>query len=335
MLSGCLADACDEVAGLGDITAKADTELCLSLPGPLDAVSLAKLRALRTVVAAYVAITFPVQRPRELLATQRINQLAETIATLRTSKPRPRPNFTSLRLSAAGADSPEMVRFLQELGEACGLPPEEEGDLLLRVRRAPEGWQVLLRITPRPLATRPWRSENYPGALNGTIAASIMRRMAVGEENSLLDLTCGTGTLLIEQLHLAAPKRCVGIDLNPAAIQIAQLHQRQAKRKGRIEWLCADSTQIDIEGGFDRIVCNPPWGTLVGEHETNADLYAALLQKAADLAAPNALFGVLSHEVKRTQRVIAGQNRWEQVGEQRYFQKGHHPRLFTLRLRGN
>ncbi|MBV7412022.1 methyltransferase [Dermabacteraceae bacterium TAE3-ERU27] len=279
--------------------------------------------------------TFPVQRPRELLATQRINQLAETIATLRTTKPRPQPNFTSLRLSAAGADSPEMVRFVQELGEACGLSPEEDGDLLLRVRRSEAGWQVLMRITPRPLATRPWRSENYPGALNGTIAASIMRRMDVGEENQLLDLTCGTGTLLIEQLHLATPKRCVGVDLNPAAIQIAQVHQRQAKRKGKIEWLCADSTQLNIEGGFDRIVCNPPWGTLVGEHEANLDLYAALLEKAAQLAAPNALCGILSHEVRRTQRVIAGQTAWEQVGEHRYFQKGHHPRLFTLRLRAN
>ena len=53
--------------------------------------------------------------------------------------------------------------------------------------------------------------------------------------------------------------------------------------------------------------------------------------RAAELAAPGARLGVLTHEITRMQRVLeqraAG---WRRVGEHRFFQKGHHPRLFLL-----
>ena len=54
-------------------------------------------------------------------------------------------------------------------------------------------------------------------------------------------------------------------------------------------------------------------------------------RRAAELAAPGARLGVLTHEITRMQRVLeqraAG---WRRVGEHRFFQKGHHPRLFLL-----
>ena len=33
-----------------------------------------------------------------------------------------------------------------------------------------EGWEVLVRLTPRPLTARPWRVCNWPGALNAVVA---------------------------------------------------------------------------------------------------------------------------------------------------------------------
>jgi 23S rRNA G2445 N2-methylase RlmL len=216
---------------------------------------------------------------------------------------------------------------------------DPEGDLVVRVRRAtgegPAAWEVLIRLTARPLATRPWRTGRYPGAVNATIAASVLEALDVRAEDSLLDMTCGSGTFLIEQLHRVAPQRAVGVDLDADALAIAELHQRQARCKGRIKWLQGDVRDEPLAGRFTRFVTNPPWGTLLGEHEENEDLLTDLLARARELATPDARLAVLTHEIARMERVLekraAG---WTPDGPPtRYFQKGHHPRLWILERR--
>jgi len=325
VLEGCGASALAEARQLGAARLVAPTELALRSED-LDAV-----RSLRRVVAASTSLTVPARRPRELLETSVQQRLGELLEEIRRQRPRQR--FLGLRLEAAGADTPDMRRLAAALAELAGLPVAEDGDLVVRVRKGatPVTWQVLLRTTPRPLATRTWRTVNYPGAVNATIAATVLDLLQVGAEDSLLDMTCGSGTFLVEQLHETAPARAVGVDLDPSAIDAAREHQRAARRKGRIDWVVGDVRTAELEGGFTRMVTNPPWGTLHGEHETNEELLAALLRRAAELAAPRARLGVLTHEITRMQRVLetapAG---WRRVGEHRFFQKGHHPRLFLL-----
>ena len=325
VLDGCGSAALAEARELGSARMVAPTELALRCED-LDAV-----RSLRRVVAASTSLTVPARRPRELLETSVQQRLAELFERIRRQRPRQR--FRGLRLEAAGADTPDMRRLADALAELAGLPLSEDGDLVVRVRKGatPVTWQVLLRTTPRPLATRAWRTVNYPGAVNATVAATVLDLLQVGEEDSLLDLTCGSGTFLVEQLHAAVPARAVGVDLDPAAIDAARAHQRAARRKGRIDWLTGDVLTADLEGGFTKMVTNPPWGTLHGEHESNEELLTALLRRAAELAAPRARLGVLTHEIARMHRVLetapAG---WRPAGEHRFFQKGHHPRLFLL-----
>lgn len=325
VLDGCGSSALAEAKELGAARRVGPTELALRTDD-LDAV-----RSLRRVVAASTALTVPARRPRELLETSVQQRLGELLEEIRRQRPRQR--FTGLRLEAAGADTPDMRRLAEALAELADLPVDPEGDLVVRVRKgaAPVTWQVLLRTTPRPLATRAWRTVNYPGAVNATIAATVLDLLDVGAEDRLLDMTCGSGTFLVEQLHRAAPERAVGVDLDPAALSAARAHQRAARRKGRIEWREGDVRTLELEPGFTRLVTNPPWGTLLGEHETNQELLADLLERAAQLAAPVARLGVLTHEITRMQQVLetapAG---WRPVGEHRFFQKGHHPRLFLL-----
>src|SRR5690625_2025094 len=117
------------------------------------------------------------------------------------------------------------------------------------------------------------------------------------------------------------PATLVGVDLDPAAIAAAQAHQRASRRPGRRGWL---SRAV-------RIVTNPPWGTLHGEHATNQQLLAKLLDRAAALSAPGARLGVLTHEIRRMHEVLAQPGcPWTAGEEHRFFQKGHHPRLFLL-----
>ncbi|HEX7350595.1 methyltransferase [Brachybacterium sp.] len=325
VLDGCGQSALAEAREHGLARLIAPTELALSCED-LDAV-----RSLRRVVAVSTGLTVPARRPRELLETSVQQQLAALLEEIRRQRPRQR--FHGLRLEAAGSDTPDMRRLASALAELAGLPVASDGDLVVRVRKgaAPVTWQVLLRTTPRPLATRAWRTVNYPGAVNATIAATVLDQLQIGAEDSLLDMTCGSGTFLVEQLHETAPARAVGVDRDPAAIDAAREHQRAARRKGRIDWVLGDVLTAELEGGFTRIVTNPPWGTLHGEHETNEELLAELLSRAAELAAPQARLGVLTHEIARMHRVLeTAPSGWRQSGEHRFFQKGHHPRLFLL-----
>lgn len=278
----------------------------------------------RTVVAAYESIVFDVGRPRTLLSPEHVARLASHVAALPS-------RFASFRVSAAGSDSDELLRWRAAIGEATGLVDEPgDGELLIRLRKATGGgWEVLLRLTPRPLSARAWRTERYEGGLNATIAAAVVQATDPSPEDRFLDMMCGSGTLLIERLSVGAPARCVGYDISPDAIAITNTHLRNAAIRGaRTELVNADVRFA--EGVFDKIVVNLPWGTSVGSHEENPSLYRDVLAAAARIAATGAVFCVLTHEIKVFESVLPAQSEWSLTDQHRFFQKGHWPRLYVL-----
>ena len=78
--------------------------------------------------------------------------------------------------------------------------------------------------------------------------------------------------------------------------------------------------------------CPPTSAGSIGSHDENETLYPALLRGAAAVAAPGARFGVLTHDVRRFEAVLRADSAWVLDGSWRFFQKGHHPRLYLLRL---
>ncbi len=310
------------------VLASRETEVVVEIPEG----SLPALRALHTPVAAYQALTFPIRRPRELLATENLAVVAAVIAGVKSV--RPRMPFTSLRLGAAGADTPEFQRVAEEWAARAGLGVDpRDGDLLIRVRQDPDdvGWQVLVRITPRPLSARAWRVANYPGAVNATIAAAVVDLLEPRPGDRFTDLMCGSGTIVLERLARGPAARVVACDINPEAIAAARANQRAARFKGAVEWICADMRTLDPgEDGFDRLVANPPWGELLGDHDANDELYADLLTAAARMAGDEGRFVVLTHDIRRFERLLGDQGDWEPVDVHRFFQKGHHPRAYLL-----
>jgi len=280
--------------------------------------------ALRTVVAAYLSVRFEVTRPRSLISPEHVARLADAIGALPS-------RFGSFRVSAAGSDSDDMVRWRAAIADATGLvDDEDDAELLIRLRKAAGGgWEVLLRLTPRPLSTRTWRTERFEGGLNATIAAAIVRATDPSPDDRFVDLMCGSGTLIIERLSIGLPALCAGFDVSGDAVEKTKTHLRNAAIRGaRVELRCADV--LEAEGDFNKLVVNPPWGTSVGSHEENASLYPALLDAAARFAAPNATFCVLTHEIKLFERALREQTVWSLRSEHRMFQKGHWPRIYVL-----
>ncbi|CAN5517690.1 class I SAM-dependent RNA methyltransferase [soil metagenome] len=293
----------------------------------------ARLAELRTVVAVYLVERFDVPRPKALLGHQHLRRLLGRILELRAAAP-----FGSFRLSAAGRDTEVYSRLTAALGEGSGLAHDaDEGDLLLRVRPtmssgggSGNGWEVLLRLTPRPLSARRERVCNLEGGLNATVAAAMLACAPARPGDRVLNLMCGSGTLLIERHAQTPAARLVGVDLNPKALDCAR--ENLAAAGASAELLKGDATALPFApGSFDLVLTDPPWGDQVGSHEANTELYPALLAEAARVAAPGATFVLLSHEIRLLERVLTGQRAWHLEASHRVYHGGHYPRLYVLR----
>ena len=124
-----------------------------------------------------------------------------------------------------------MTRIKRELADRLRLEvSESSGDLLVRIRRAAAGWQVLVRTSPRPLSTRAWRVCNLPGALNATLAHAMVSMTDPIESEVFVNIACGSGTLLIERLALGPACVAVGYDLNGEALSCARTNADDRSR---------------------------------------------------------------------------------------------------------
>jgi len=306
-------------------------------PGRIRVQFIGDLRVLfrlRSVVAAYLIVTYDVPRPRALLGHQHLTRLLTTLELVRSlTKPE---HYRTLRLSAAGSDSSVMSRIKETLAAHTGLAlADDEGDLLIRLRRAESngGWEVLVRLSPRPLATRAWRVCNWPGALNATLASVMMRLTRPSASDHVLNLACGSGTLLIERLFLAPARLAIGCDPDQRALQCARRNLEAAGFAPVVRLEPWDATSLPLETRSIDVICaDLPFGQLIGSHRDNEALYPRLIAEAARVAAPDARMCLLTHEVRLIERVFAScTDVWTPVEIVKVRTGGMTPRIYLMR----
>jgi 23S rRNA G2445 N2-methylase RlmL len=297
--------------------------------------NLSALLGLKTALAAYLCRRFPVPRPRGLLGDEHFRALLAQIALVRALAPP--ETYRTFYLSAAGSESSVMARLKDALVVHTGLQvASHEGDLLLRVRRSPEGegWEVLVRLSPRPLATRPWRVCNREGALNATVAHAMILLTHPNPEDVFLNLACGSGTLLIERLAAAPARRVIGCDVDPAALECACANVEAAGESGRVELYPWDARALPLpDRSIDVLCADLPFGYLVGSHAENVALYPAILHEAARVARPGARLALITHEVRLMNVLLAESALWSAREVIRVTLGGLHPRIFVLERR--
>ncbi|MEY9862659.1 tRNA (guanine6-N2)-methyltransferase [Catenulispora sp. GAS73] len=310
-----------------------DDSLKFSLRG-----SLAPLLGLRTVVAPFVVLRFPVPRPKSLSSPEYFPVITEAVQeVVRLNRTRPPVSF---RIDAAGRDSPVMRAFADRVAHATGLRhDEEDGECVLRVRRAPDSdaWDVLVRLSTLPLSARPWRVEGYDAAVNATVAAAMIRLSRPRPGDRVANLMCGSGTILIERMLAGPAATAVGVDVFEPAVRAAEANAVAAGVAGRIELLVGDimGSGWQEHGPFDCLYADPPWGDKSGRHSDNEQLHAALLDRAAAAARPGARLVVLTHEINIMERCLRrAADLWALESQTRVFQKGHHPRIGHVRAGG-
>lgn len=281
----------------------------------------------RTAVAAYSVTRFAVPRPRALLGDENLRRLSGAArAAGHGWKP------AALRLAGAGADSRDFLRLRSALGESLSLPVAPDGDLVVRVVRSPgrDGWDALVRLTPRPLSARPWRVCDMRGALNATIAAAMVRLAQPKPGERALNLMSGSGTLMAEHV-LVGGGPITGIDSDRQANSAAAANLGAAGAGERCSLVLGDVGRLPVAGmRMDLTYCDLPYGQAVGSHADNDTLYSEVLSAVERVSTRDARFIVITHDMARLEAALRGRQ-WRVERELQVFQKGHHPRIWVLR----
>jgi 23S rRNA G2445 N2-methylase RlmL len=294
---------------------------------------LRALLGLRVAQSVYMVRHFAVPRPKALLGDEHFRAMLAMIEQVR--RLHPPEAFRSLFLSAAGADSAVLTRLKADLASRAGLAVgADDGDLLLRLRRAGAGWELLVRLSPRPLATRPWRICNREGALNGAVAHAMALLSLPQPDDRFLNLGCGSGSLLVERLLAGPARQAFGCDNDLRALACAKANVAAAGLLDRCALHSWDMRALPLaNASVDAISADLPFGHLVGSHAENLLLYPAVLDEAARVARQGARCVLLSHEVRLMERLLAAHPAWA-VGEVISIDLGGlRPRIFVLERR--
>lgn len=294
----------------------------------------AQFLKLRQVAAVYQVEPFAIPRPLALLGHQNFQRLLAQIKSIQDMHPP--GNFRTFRLSAAGKNSSVFNRIKTELQAQLGLRyDDDEGQLFLRIRPSqvkPDGWDVLIRLTPRPLSARDWRVCDMLGALNATIASVMIEITQPAPDDRVLNLMCGSGTLLVERMLRMPTSVIAGCDIDPEALACAEHNLRASGFPDKVDLFQMDATRLQLpDACIDALYADLPWGQLVGSHDHNRDLYPRVLVEAARIAAPGARFVLISHEIRLLESVLSEHaHLWKVQNVVKVFQGGLHPRIYLL-----
>jgi len=340
-------------------------------PGVLQfrAADLRPLLRSKTALSIYLLERFQVPRPRALLGDRHLRAvLAQTDVVQALLPP---GKYRTFMLGAAGSSSTVMARLKVELARHTGLrEADHEGDLLIRMRpslrcpsptahsrlpaleaqRRPEagscqrlqvgsaervGWDVLVRISPRPLAARDWRVCDLEGMLQATVAHVMVLLTQPAAGDVYLNLGCGSGTLLIERALTGPARRLIGCDVAPGAIACAQANIAAYLKGGRgaFELHNWDARRLPMaDASVDAITADLPFGNLVGSHGENVVLYPQLMEEAARVARPGARCVLITAEVRLMERVLDQmRTSWQNQQTFRVDLGGLRPAVFVLR----
>ncbi|MEM7028369.1 MAG: methyltransferase domain-containing protein [Chloroflexota bacterium] len=296
--------------------------------------SIKTLCQLRTVVAIYQIQYFQIPRPKALLGHQNLHRVCQNIQKIRTGYPK--QSFQSFTIKAAGRHSTVFQRLQSEISQQTNLTYQaEEADLVLRIRPATTsstGWEVLIRVSPRPLSARSWRVADMPGALNGTTAAAMIALSKPTPADRFLNIMAGSGTLLIERLKIGPATQVVGGDISPSALKIAIRNYDAAALRRSVHLFHLKAEQTPFANGYFDVICaDLPWGQLVGSRSHNRLLYPQILKECARIASPKARLVLLTHQIQLFDQITTQYKAlWTLKSTLQVYQGGLHPQIYVF-----
>lgn len=166
------------------------------------------------------------------------------------------------------------------LHRRSGVPVDLEGfEVEVRLDLAPERAWLSVELQREALDARFRRARPLRSALKPSVAAGLVRLAGLpGGGGSLLDPTCGSGTILFEA-HAADPDCALfGSDWDAETVATARASLSDHGVPARVE--PADARELASAWGrrFDAVAFNPPYGLQVGRRARMDRLYSEVLR---------------------------------------------------------
>ncbi|MDC0358251.1 RNA methyltransferase [Oligoflexia bacterium] len=289
-----------------------------------------RLLKLRTAVAVYLLVPFPIARPKALLGDENFKLLIKhirSVIALQTAR-----DGLSFRFSAAGKDSTVYGRLRAAIESETGLTYEEQcGDLLIRLRPAvlfDDGWEVLIRASTKPLSARSWRRCDMPGAVNAAIAAVMVELTKPQTGDKFLNLMCGSATILIERAERLKAAVLIGGDKSQAALCCAQENIAGSECAQAVKLICMNSLALPLPDKFFNVICaDLPWGERVGKRDNNVELYTGFLQEAWRVSEQHARLVLLTQDTGALEVASSAVSGWRLKAAYKVYQGGFHPKI--------
>ncbi len=234
-------------------------------------------KELRTAVSLYERLNFNVPRPRALLGDQSFRTLLTAVQNIKTED-----EFKSFSLHGAGNETSPFIRMSEKLANATGMFfSSGEADMVIRIIPAEvSGWDILIRLTRRPLTVRTWRVCQMDGAVNAAIASAMIALSSPSEKDIFLNLMAGSGTLMIERALASPFGKIIGGDIDSEALNCSRRNIIAAGLSEKVDLVWMDATATGLEESSADVICvDPPWGTHLGKNDDIRLLYLGLFRE--------------------------------------------------------
>ncbi len=167
------------------------------------------------------------------------------------------------------------------------------------------------------------------------LAASLIKLLELVPGERVINLTSGSGTLLIEGRLLHKKTTFVGVEINREAIMMARRNLKGAALGGVVLQIQGDATSIPAaSASFHCLVSDLPWGEAIGARATNRALYSEILLESARVIANQGRALFLTQDDKSFKEALNERSAdWALVEQRKVGQRGFHPTIFRLTRR--
>ena len=180
-------------------------------------------------------------------------------------------------------------------------------DLEVRLDLGAERALVSVELHREPLDRRMKRARNLRSALKPTLAAGLIRLAGAHRDGgSLLDPTCGSGTIAVEAKSGNPSLGVCASDWDEATTDVARGTLRNHGLEVDVRRADARELWPAWERRFDSIVCNPPYGVKVGRGARIDLLYASMLSSMVEVLEPGGRIVILTPRRRALERAACG-----------------------------
>jgi 23S rRNA G2445 N2-methylase RlmL len=187
---------------------------------------------------------------------------------------------------------------------------------------------IAVRLTDSSARHREYKRAHLPASLRPSAAATLVGLTNPAPDDVFLDPMCGAGTLLIERGEAGRYALLLGGDLSVEAVDAARANI--GRRYQPIELHTWDARALPLDrGSVTALATNLPFGTRVGDAETNRRLYAPFIREAARVLRPRARLVTLTGDTVTLDAALRGRNEFVRL-EHHFVQVLGHPARIDL-----